>query len=394
MKRIAILGSLLVVAVSLAVVNPGIASATSSWCFDTSGATPCVLAATRDGLPVDHTDPHWNFQFSDFSAGGEAHWQWNLTYNGSIDVGSAEKTHQWHLTVDMGNVIPRVVFMRGDNVSIVRDQPTLGDYTVEVTANPITLSNSCDQSIWPWTCVEAADVDFHSWAGLLGGEITDFGQWTDPVQREAIYGMDYSTNIDATDIPPSIIGDPSTGYAQLVLDLANAHNRPDGITPFVGFLHLVIPKGFLQTAYGIDDPATLTGIGVVTSLSGTGSGTITAAPDSGSNLDVTGSGISFSARRVHIKRGIITPTRPTNVHAKRVSPTKGKLTFTAAKPRGSRITGYRAVCVNGSTAKVGTAKASPVYVTTLVGGKAYTCKVRAKSKAGFGPWSAQVHLAG
>ena len=394
MKRLSMLASLFVLAVSLAVAVPGSASAASSgWCADTLGSTPCVLTATRDSVTVDHTDPHWNFQFNDFSGGGEAHWQWNLTYDGSIDVGSAEKSHQWDLTIDMGSVIPRVVFTRGDTVSIVRNQPTPGDSTVEVTANPVTLSNSCNQGAWPWTCVEAGDLGFNSWNGLLGGEVTDFGQWADVDQRNAIYGLDYSTNNDAVDIPPQLIGDPSAGTGQILVDLANAHYQPDGLTPFSGNFHLVIPKSYLRAVYGIDDPASLTGTGVVTTLSGTG-GTVTASLDPSYNLVVDGNNLSFSARRVRIKHARIVPRVPRNLHGVRRIPTAARLTFDPARSRGSKVTGYVANCgsANDPHTRVGTAKDSPLVVHGLLARATYVCKAWATSRAGRGDVAITGHL--
>lgn len=387
MKRIALSASLLVAALSV-VQTPGPAHATtSSWCALNGNTTPCVLSATRNGSNITDSDPNWNFDLLDVSSGGAHDWLWGLTYNGSNDVGASEKTNPWDVVFDFGTIVPRVVFTHGSTVFIARDASnTPTDYTVEVTANPITLSNSCNQTSWPWTCDDTPTDSGQYWNGFLGGEITDFGQWTDVDQRNAIYGMDYSTNIDATDIPPQLLGDPSTDTAQILVDLANAHFQPDGSTVFEGNLHLVIPKAYLRAVYGIDDPTSLTGTGVVPSLTGSEGGTVTTSLDPSNNVVVDGSNIQFTARRIHLKRGRITPTAPGHLHGSRPGPAKGKLAFTAAKSRGSKITKYVAQCTSGSQRRSASAKASPIVVS-LTAGKAYSCKVAAMSRAGRGAWA-------
>jgi fibronectin type III domain protein len=391
MKRVSMLASLFVLAVSLAVAIPGSASATSSWCSDGAPA-PCVESATVNGSAVASGDPTWDVTASLNTAGGSNDVDWQvLSKSTGFTLGSGSLTDVWVITLDMGTTIPRVAWSHGTAFSVVRTDDGDGTYHATITATPVVTVGDCDQSSWPWTCPSTASTE---WDGYLDGAVTDYNAWTDVTQRQSMYGMDYAFNIAATSIPPELISDPTTGYDQILIRLANPHFEMDGSTVFQGSFHLVIPKSFLQVVYGIDDPATLTGTGILPSLSGTGGGTVTVSLDPSNNVVVDGSNITFSSRTLKLRRGVITPTKPTKVFAHRVSPLKGKLTFAPAKPHGSRITGYRAVCVNGSTTKVGTAKASPVYVTNLAPGKAYTCRVRAKSKAGFGAWSAKVHLAG
>jgi len=392
MKRIAMVASLLVVVVAAVMAIPSPAGATSSWCAD-GAPTPCVESASVNGTPINSLDVTWAVVASLYTGGGsnDVQWQVERTTGNPYVLGSESLDDVWEITLDMGTTIPRVASSHGTAFSVNRVDDGDGTYHATVTATPVVTVGDCDQSAWPWTCPSTATME---WDGYLDGAVTDYNAWTDVTQRQSMYGMDYGTNISATSIPPEITTDPTTGYDQILIRLANPHYQMDGTTLFQGTLHLVIPKSFLQAVYGIDDPATLTGTGILPLLSGSGSGTVTATLDGSNNVVVDGSNITFTARTLKLKRGVITPTKPTNVATHRVSPTKGKLTFKAAKARGSRITGYRAVCVNGPTTKVGTAKASPVYVANLVPGKAYTCRVRAKSKAGFGAWSAKVLLAG
>ena len=49
---------------------------------------------------------------------------------------------------------------------------------------------------------------------------------------------------------------------------------------------------------------------------------------------------------------------------------------------GSTITGYKALCVTGSTTKTGTGTDSPIKVSGLTNGSAYNCSVKASNRAG------------
>lgn len=221
-----------------------------------------------------------------------------------------------------------------------------------------------------------------------------YGAWDDVSQRAAMYGMDHVSNISAGSIPAEIVNDPATGYQMLLFRLANPHFRMDGTTVFLGNLHERIPNAFLKEAYGIDDPATLSGSGLVASVSGgTGGGTIAVTQESsGLAMLVDVTGMTFSTRTLRIKRGMITPAKPTGVVADRKGASKGTLSFVAPTPRGSKIVGFSARCVRGSETVTARGNASPVVVSGLHAGTSYSCKVRANSKAGPGAWSAQVTM--
>jgi hypothetical protein len=90
---------------------------------------------------------------------------------------------------------------------------------------------------------------------------------------------------------------------------------------------------------------------------------------------------------LRIKRGTITPTRPTALKARRTTH-RVRLSFHHSKARGSRIIRYQARCVaaHHATRKV-SGKKSPLLDLRLAAGVHYRCQVRAKSKAGYGSWS-------
>lgn len=389
--------TLLLVAAMLAAVSAGPVSAgdivwPSNFCSPTVKA-PCVVSATVNGDPVNASHPTWHIEVDRYTGDGSKTAQWNVRRKdtGSYSLGNAALDDAWVIRIDMGAIVPRVSFLRADNAETVRIDNGDGTHRATVKGVPIVLSGECDTSKWPWTCPEVASEE---WRGRFGGDITDYAVWEDTAQRNAMYGMDYASNIDSTSVPPQVVNDAGTQY--LFLELASPHYRANGTTVIKGFARVRIPNAFLKNTYDIDDPATLTGSGLVSEVSGSskGAGTVTVSPD-GNAMLVDISDMTFSARTVKIKRGTITPTKPKNVRAKRTAVHRGKVTFDKAKARGSKITGYRASCVSrrGSDTETAKADASPIVVRGLMAGVGYDCRVRALSKAGPGKWTATTGMA-
>jgi hypothetical protein len=323
----------------------------------------------------------------DASGGGSRQFLWNALDAGAgpfddpYELGTDALDDVWVITFETGGFPPRVVFTRGQDVSVERSGSQ-----VTVTTTPTTVSGECDQGTWPWTCPTSASADLDRDA-YLGGDITDYGVWDNAAQRNAFNGMNFNTNIAATSLPPEIVNDPSTGAERLLVRLANSHFRSDGTTVFTGFAHLRIPNQFLKKVYGIDDPGSLTGSGLATSIGGSGSGTAVVSQEPGGGamlVDITG--MTFSARKVLIKRGKITPVKPKNVRMKRRGST-AILRFDAVSSRGSKVTGYEGMCGKGSSAVTGKSKKKKTVVKVKgLSGKT-TCRVRGLSKAGPGRWA-------
>jgi hypothetical protein len=205
--------------------------------------------------------------------------------------------------------------------------------------------------------------------------------------------MNYFTNVVATSIPPEITED-SAGDPMLLIRLANSHRRQDGSTLVKGHGELRIPNAFLKEVYGIPDPATMTGTSLTPSLSGGGPGTVTAAQEVGDKaMLVTYDNVEFSARKLRIRTGSVTPTRPTQVSATRTSARRGSVDFDPSKARGAKVTGYEGQCVSTKDG-VGVAAVSDniLRFTGLRRGVAYDCKIRATSKAGPSKWSETVRM--
>jgi hypothetical protein len=364
-------------------------AADGPWC---PAPAPCIVSASVNGTTVDETDTDYDLTLLHSTAGGSNDLLWTVQREGGGDPYELSPTGSlsdvWVITIDAGTIEPRVAFIHGDDVTVAR-----AGNQITITASPITITGECDQGVWPWTCPGTATTQRDVY---LDGSVTDYGVWDNVAQRKAMLGMNYATNVSATSLPPEIVNDPSTGEEQLLIRLANPHFQMDGSTVFTGFAHLRIPNAFLKKAYGVDDPATLTGSGLAPSVGGpsAGSGTATVAPDpAGGAMLVDITGLTFSHRLVRIKRGVITPTKPKDLRARRMGGSGAKLKFDPATARGSRIKRYEARCTQGSDVAVDRGRRSPLRVGGL-GGGSYTCRVRALSKAGPGKWSARDRIGG
>jgi hypothetical protein len=382
------LAALAATLLTLALAAPAGAADPTYWCGPTG--RPCIESATRNGTPVGPSHPTYDLSVVDTPSGDDILWNVSLAGDSDpFDLRASSLSDTWTVTVNTGTVIPRVAFAYSANASVVRSF-SAGEWHVTHTGRPTTVTdnNECNQMGPTWSCPHTAT---NEWTGYLGGQITNYATWTDPAQRDSFFGMDYTTNVGLTATPP-LIESSATGTNQLVIQLANHHNRPGGIL-FHGFVLLRIPYAFLNEVYGIDDPTTVTSAGLAPTI---GSGTASVTHDTaGGALVVKITGITFSQRKLRIKRGRITPTKPTQVRPERLGSKRAKVRFKRAKPRGSEITGYRVRCAatEGGDVATGSRSKPAVTITGLEAGVAYRCRVRARSKAGLGPRSKTKRLA-
>ncbi|MGH1564795.1 fibronectin type III domain-containing protein [Mumia sp. DW29H23] len=401
-KRIAVAVVVTVVAALLTVVPAGPAPADPvpttdiPRCGSPGAGLPCLGTVTRNGVVVPAGDPTWQISAKRAEIEGAQVLMLHALRAGSFDLGASALTDRWTLTLETGGIVPRSVAGYARDATVTRSTTGTG-HRVTVSLRPVTISGQCDVSVWPWRCPEwAADpdpVDNHEWDAAWSLDVSDYAQWTDPVQRAAAYGMDFFTNAAAASMPPAVVVDPSTGADMMRIDLANRHYREDGVTVVRGRTELSIPHAFLRTAYGVPDPATLTPAGVT--VTGAAGATTTVA-HAGGSVRIVIDGMTFSHRRLYVRRGTITPTRPTKVRATRTTSRKAVVRFRKATARGAAVRGYRVTCraTRGShvrRAKIGPAKRR-VVVTRLKPGRAYACRVVALSKAGAGTPSKAVRV--
>jgi hypothetical protein len=349
-----------------------------------------------NGTDLRTLGPEWELSGQAFTLDGSHEIGVALVHNGDSELGSGSLDDVVVVDLLTGSLTPRLVTGKGRDTSVVRSGSGSAQEVV-VTGTPVIVSGQCDQSVDPWVCPEYSGSDpelDREWVGTFDFNVSDYGSWSDPAQREAFYGMNYFTNVAATSVPPEIVDDPTTSAQMLLIRLANRHYRSDGTTVVKGHGELRIPNAFLEEVYGIPDPATMSGTSLAPSLSGSGPGTVTSAQETGNKaMLVTYDNVEFSARKLRVLTGVIKPTRPTQVSATRTALRRGSVDFDPSKARGAKVTGYVGRCVATRGEQVVTATSENIlHFTGLRGGVAYDCTMRAQSKAGPSRWSETVRM--
>jgi hypothetical protein len=396
-------GSLVAATLTAGLVSASPASAGASdfqerWCT-TGGPRPCLESVTRDTgsgpVPVTESDPDWKITSTGKLATPDFdYFMWTVDPR-TITSGGPELTtgQTWSLTFDTGTLQPDYTEAYAGKQEVTRTDDGDGTYHVTYTAQPVITTSGC-ASVYPPTCPYTAD----SWAVQLTGEVHDLAPGSE------FNGFDVAQSAD--EVNGIFLEGVDTGKPYLESEMANSHQYDsDGagtMVTFVGQVRWSIPYVMLKQSFGVDDPANLSTSG----LSGTVSrpdGTL----DSGATwvvdnrttdkvLVVDVSGLTFTRKILRLRRGDITPTRPSNLVASRTGRHTGVLDFDASRSRGSRVTGYAAACDSvGGGDGFGVASSDTTTRLRLSGLKArtaYDCKVRALSKAGPGRWTATVRM--
>jgi hypothetical protein len=347
----------------------------AEWCGNQ--APPCVVSASRNGVAITENDPTYAVSASGSKqSNGEFLTQWGIAdalAPGSFEtLAPGDAGIPFSITVNVGGHPPRVVDEYAAGVS-VSDAKVAGTWDVTISGTAVEQGVNADCNATTWTCPQNETNTIVAFQGEIG----DWQQWSDSAQWNDFDGLNQWTNAELTEIPPVISGNPLTISEQI----ANSHELNG--QEFHGFWTGLLPNALLVDM-GINDPATLTSAGI---SAGVGTGTVTVTPGA-TSTEIAITGITFSARTVHIKRGSITPAAPTGLSARRVSATTASLAFHAARARGSYVRSYQGRCVAPKhPARYGTSSRSPVKVTSLSRGVNYQCQVRAKASVGYGPWS-------
>jgi hypothetical protein len=392
-KRTIVLAAALVTLASLAVPavgasaqvaprRPGIFPA--EWCAN--HAAPCVVAASRNGVAITQGDPTYVVSAAGSTqSDGEFLTQWGIS-DGLIKgtyatLAATDVGVPFSITVDVGPHQPRVTDEYADGASISQSFDTMaGTWDVTVSGTAVEQGVNADCNAVNFTC----PANETNTIVAFQGEIGDWEQWPDSSQWNDFNGLDQWTNAELTTIPPEISGNPLT----ISEEIGNSHELNG--TVFEGFWNAALPNPFLVDM-GINDPSTLTSAGISASV---GTGTVTVTPGS-TSTEISITGITFSHRVVRIKRGTITPAAPFYLRTRRASAKVAYLGFHAAKARGSFVRSYQGRCwAKHRTTRFGTARRSPVKVSSLVRGVRYMCQVRARASVGYGPWSRSRKLAG
>jgi hypothetical protein len=347
------------------------------WCSDVGDVAPCIVSASRDGVAItDHTAVNRD----EYSVSDVDHYTgWTLNYLTSADLG-----HTYKVVLKTGSIKPRVVSGWGAQGHATRSQDSSGDWFSTVTLRPVRMLMSCNNPSEPYCPFTASPPDDRIEAHV---DINDASWYSaDPAEADKIDGLEQYSNINLFWYPPTITTS-STGVVTMDFLLENSHEDASHVA-FRGQANVRLPNKLLRLFYGIPAPETMVD-GSFTST--TTSGSIASYQETGDDawrIDLTG--VTFSKQHLKLKRGVITPTRPTITKATRATATSAKLAYTLSKPRGARVTGYDARCVSPSgqvVSRTKTVPTSPIVVGNLKRGTAYTCRVRARSKVGPGGWS-------
>jgi hypothetical protein len=389
--RTTILAVTLVMAAGLAVPlvgAPASASARpeiypSEWCGNQ--APPCVVSASRNGVAITESDPTYAVSAAgSLQSDGEFLTQWGIADaqvpGPYASLAPGDVGVPFSITINVGTHPPRVADEYAGGASVVDTYNSgNGTWNVTVSGTAVEQGVNADCNAVTWTC----PANETNTIVAFQGEVGDWQQWPDQSQWNDFSGLHQWTNAELTEIPPQITGNPLT----ITEEIGNSHELNGQV--FEGFWSAVLPNAFLVDM-GINDPATLTSAGISASV-GTGTVTVTPGPAS---TEIAITGITFSPRKVRIKRGTITPNAPAGLKTSRTSATVARLTFRAARPRGSYVRSYQGRCLAPHhTTRYGTASRSPVTVRSLARGVSYLCQVRAKSAVGYGRWSASRKLA-
>ncbi|GAB4010863.1 fibronectin type III domain-containing protein [Nocardioides ultimimeridianus] len=401
MRIVARLCAALVVASSLAAVaGSAHASTDERWC-GAGVAKPCIesftyndtvmTAADPMDLTVTHfTDPGYGRTFT-FSVQPDGSAPIPATLAAGDTVSFVLDTGAQHTDYISG-------FEHQSDVDVWQDA-TSGDWMLRVTGSAVRVGSGCnDAAAWPWPCptVSAGDSVYFE------GDVTAY----DAVTNQDFVGFYAGTNVTYNGI---FMDQDSTGAKFLEMEAVAPQYFDDGTTPVHGSVHFRVPNVMLREDFGIPDPSTMTSGSMTGTVNGSAATFVIAQDPDGGGMYIDVSGFTFAPatstarmrttltrvkRTIKVRVGTIKPTKPVITKAKRVSGRRIWLTHTLAKPRGAKVTGYVAQCVNGSSVLTGTAAATAtgIGVGGLRAAKAYDCRVAATSKAGRSAWSTWVHV--
>ena len=333
--------------------------------------TTCVVSVERNGVAVPYPSGP-DYEILAMTIAPPAHEDFYVQVSRTGGAWTLDLADVWEITLNTGAVAPSETFARGRNVTVVRGGSAVSR-TVSLTFQPVRMADDACNSAG--VCPASAG---RLSTGYLDAWVNDLSYIDDPADAAAMRGFDLASNAEWVSSPLQL----DWGTNAIVLDAANAHFEPGGTTVFVGSAEFRIPNAMLQRLYNVDDPASLTA-SAFTVTAGAGPAPTVSVTVGMGEVHVTMENMTFSKRKLRI-RGDMTPRRPRDVRPARGRPTTGVIRFRRALPRGSKVRGYRAVCVSRGQVRRGRAASSPVRVRNLDPNRRYRCTIRATSRAGLG----------
>lgn len=384
--RLLTLLSLLVAPLVVASSTQPAKAADPQYC-DEGKVAPCIVTAKRDG--VDVVRSVYQVSVDTYTPPDDLHETgFTITKAGvsPYGLGADELTHSFEVTMNTGTIVPRVVDGLGIDGSTQRWFAD-GHWNVRITVKPADMLAGCyfDVGVGDTVCpTTATSENVRQYINMRVSDATWYS--TIESEKDTLYGLESYSNIELFWYPPNITVSPA-GVVQMDFLMQNSHEYADG-TDFIGSAKMRIPNRTMRGLYGIPNPDTMVD-GSFTST--TTSGSVSSEQDlADSSWRINLTGATFSEQHLRLKRGVIVPTRPTNLVATRIDAHTGKVAFTKATARGALPTGYKIRCVSGGghvVTNTKTTPTSPIRIGGLRRGVGYDCRVRATSKAGLGTWS-------
>lgn len=389
-RKASLLAAIGLVAAGLAVVTsvPPAAAATFTerWC-STPTPAPCVISATRNGVAMHKgdalqvqlipTQSQTDFNYTEFMVTDPT----NTVHLATTDNIS--------VLIDLGTLKPEYTEGYASRPDVDRISDGDGTYKVRYTGRPVLLTTGCTDT-YPNSCTDTAKTQSVTFEAEIHKLKTN---------RE-FNGFDRSQSADTVD-GIYLHSTPSGDYLESTWD--NSRYLTDGTTRARAEARFRIPYQMLIDDFKIPAPSTMVSSSLVGTVNGAPAIYSFSQDPKGGAVFVDISGVTFGAgtlrlahpgattslsRVIRVKRGTITPAAPVVLRATRVSPTRARLTFLRAKPRGARVTGYQARCQSAGHPTIWATGSYPrVVVRGLKPGRRYLCSVRGLSHAGPGRWS-------
>lgn len=373
-----LLGTTLLTALGAAGPTATAADVEERWCSETSA--PCVVELAINGVdvePGDDLDPFVSSEAEDF--GGYDNIQFWL----EGDLSDLDPSDEVVLSIAAGSGfhIDRVFgAFAFDDIDVV--DIGAGD-VVTITGSPVNWAHCHDYGVFPPDCQEVALEDSIRFDGDLQS-LHD--------RDDASIGDYTGTNVYYNGI---FFDEAPSGVNYFTTELWAPHQFAGGGV-VEGDIRFRVSYKHMREEMDIPTPTTLVPgsfTGKINNVESPSAFTIQHDPDGGGMM-IDASGFTFSKKRIRVEATTITPTKAPIQKANRKTARKGVLVHALAAPRGAAVTGYAAKCKAGKHVVKGNGEKSStkVKVKGLKGARAYDCRVRAKSKAGPGKWSAAVRL--